>query len=249
MIFVCITIIGFGILIYASAIGYRQEDSSIEKTDKKYRELLKHTEELNLGLENLESKYYDQTSRLQRVTEKHEQTGNKIKKLELKIEAARNDVEKIIKEIDSGNQLVDEARIRNYFTAALCGAEKELDIISSWMNFHVVNDDLINDFRRLLQKDVQIKIIYGIGDELDERRQRTETVARRLRSTFGLYPNFHIKSGNTHQKLFICDDKFYVHSSLNILSKGYLYDTFDESGECSTNINAIEERRKKYFNF
>ena len=61
-----------------------------------------------------------------------------------------------------------------------------------------------------------------------------------------------MKCSNTHQKLFICDEKFYVNSSLNILSFSGDYkgtDTRAEGGEASNNVNLIREYRKILFDF
>ena len=69
---------------------------------------------------------------------------------------------------------------------------------------------------------------------------------------FGNYPNFKMKCTNTHEKLFICDERFYVLSSLNILSFKADYNGDDnrkESGEASNNVSLIREYRKLWFNF
>ena len=57
-----------------------------------------------------------------------------------------------------------------------------------------------------------------------------------------------MKSDDTHQKLFICDEKFYVNSSFNILSYSGTGE-HAESGEVSNNIDLIREYRRTLFNF
>ena len=154
------------------------------------------------------------------------------------------------------NYIVRNQTIRNEFNKALREATEELDIISSWMTFRVVNVVMQNAFERLLQRGVVIKILYGIGDmspnTSDKRNRKTLGVAEHLQRIFCDYPNFRMKCTNTHEKLFICDEKFYVSSSLNILSFRADYtgnDAREESGEASNNIKLIREYRKSLFDF
>ena len=154
------------------------------------------------------------------------------------------------------NYIVRNQTIRNEFNKALREATEELDIISSWMTFRVVNVVMQNAFERLLQRGVVIKILYGIGDmspdTSNERNRKTLGVAEHLQRIFCDYPNFRMKCTNTHEKLFICDEKFYVSSSLNILSFRADYtgnDVREESGEASNNVKLIREYRKSLFDF
>lgn len=251
IIFALIFVLGIGFVLYGSATSKDQTEQ--DKTEEMYKKMRergkKYKEDMKDVIETLDETEKKYRKGMKDVKKAHNEAEKEIEKLTRENRENCKKIERIREEINNGSQLVDEKLIRTYFKTALYGAEKELDIVSSWMNFYVVNDELINCFKNLLQKGVQIKIVYGIGDTLDERRQRTESVAEKLRLNFAHYANFHLKAGNTHEKLFICDDNFYVFSSLNILSKGYSYDTWDEGGDCSTNINAIKERRKKYFNF
>ena len=154
------------------------------------------------------------------------------------------------------NYIVRNRTIRNEFDKALRQATEELDIISAWINFHVVNENMQLAFENLLKHGVVIKILYGIGDmnprTCDIRNQRTIETAEHLKTRFRHYPNFKMKCTNTHEKLFICDEKFYVNSSLNILSFDARYDGTDmrnEGGEASNNVTLIREYRKLLFNF
>lgn len=127
------------------------------------------------------------------------------------------------------NYIVRNRTIRNEFNKALQAATEELDIVSAWINFNVVNESLQQSFENLLRRGVTIKILYGIGDmglfTADSRNRRTNEVAAHLKKRFKNYPNFKMKCTNTHEKLFICDEKFYVHSSMNILSFSATYNT------------------------
>lgn len=154
------------------------------------------------------------------------------------------------------NYIVRNRTIRNEFNKALQIATEELDIISAWINFRVVNEDMQQAFENLLRRGVTIKILYGIGDmsrsTSNSRNQQTNEVARYLKDRFRCYPNFKMKCINTHDKLFICDEKFYVHSSMNILSFNAEYndgDTREESGEASNNLQLIREYRRLLFDF
>ena len=154
------------------------------------------------------------------------------------------------------NYIVRNETIRREFDKALVETEFELDIISAWMNFYVVNWAMQKKLEDLLKRGVTIKILYGIGDMTpetsDSRNKKTLEVARQLQDRFADYPNFKMKCSNTHQKLFICDEKFYVNSSLNILSFSGDYkgtDTRAEGGEASNNVNLIREYRKILFDF
>ena len=154
------------------------------------------------------------------------------------------------------NYIVRNRTIRNEFDKALRQATEELDIISAWINFRVVNENMQLAFENLLKHGVVIKILYGIGDmnprTCDIRNQRTIETAEHLKTRFRHYPNFKMKCTNTHEKLFICDEKFYVNSSLNILSFDARYDGTDmrnEGGEASNNVTLIREYRKLLFNF
>lgn len=154
------------------------------------------------------------------------------------------------------NYIVRNRTIRNEFNKALQIATEELDIISAWINFNVVNENLQQSFENLLRRGVTIKILYGIGDmglfTNDSRNRRTNEVVAHLKARFSCYPNFKMKCTNTHDKLFICDEKFYVHSSMNILSFSAEYnnnDVREEGGEASNNLQLIREYRHSLFNF
>lgn len=155
------------------------------------------------------------------------------------------------------NTSIADGEIKQKFLEALNQAKEEIDIISPWMNRHVVDNALVNQFMLLLNRGVKIKILYGIGDPsdtnksnrtADKRSLTTDSTAKFLRDRLGRYSNLSMKRTNTHAKLFLCDDKFYVISSFNILS----YDgqgTRGELGEISYNKQQIKYYRQKFFNF
>ena len=162
--------------------------------------------------------------------------------------------------LQNENYIVENEQIRREFDRALVESEVELDIISPWMNSFVVNWDMQNKFEKLLKRGVTIKILYGIGDmtpeTTDKRNQKTLETERQLQERFAKYPNFKMKCTNTHEKLFICDEKFYVKPSMNILSFSGNYsepdlwaDLWAEVDEVSNNVNLIRQYRRNWFNF
>ena len=162
--------------------------------------------------------------------------------------------------LDNESEILENAAIRRAFDVALQSATKEIDIFAAWINYHTVDKRMLEDFERLLKKGVTIKIRYGMNDKSNpqsmKRYDNTEVQANRLRKKFSLYgEHFRMKRDNSHAKLFICDDQFYVLSSFNILSFDGIYDgknkrdTRFELGELSRNISNLQKYRKMYFDF
>ena len=166
-----------------------------------------------------------------------------------------------IKQLQEKNELenypLENRTIRDKFDESLSIATKELDIFSPWINSKVVDSFMIDKFRALLDKGVLIKIRYGIGElstDNKTRDKKTENMVQKLKEEFKCYANFKMYRDNSHVKLFICDDKYYVISSFNILSFDGKYDktTKDhrrELGEYSTNREILKKYRERYFNF
>ena len=183
-----------------------------------------------------------------------------IKSLKNSISQMREEQDLYIQELENKhkteNEIIENAEIRRRFDTAVRVAKKELDIFSPWMNYHVVDDALRDKLEKLLKKGVVVKIRYGIGTDsgnnANDRKNKSEKIAEELRKRFLKYKNFHIYKDNSHAKLFICDDDFYVLSSFNILSyDGGMnsYDKRGELGECSKNKVLLEAYRNKYFFF
>lgn len=157
---------------------------------------------------------------------------------------------------EQDNYPLENREIRNKFDEALKFAKKEIDIFCPWISPKVVDETMKDKFRRLLENKVIIKIRYGIGNLSNgnntNKNDKTQQYAQELQKEFKMYPNFKMYLDNSHAKLFICDDKFYVISSFNILSFSGDYDGTDmrrELGEYSTNKQILERYRKQYFNF
>lgn len=162
--------------------------------------------------------------------------------------------------LDNESKILENAAIRRAFDSALQTSTKEIDIFAAWINNHVVDERMLETFESLLKKGVTIKIRYGIGDESnpynDERLEKTKLCAKYMKERFKDYGDkFRMKWDNSHAKLFICDDQFYVISSFNILSFDGKYKSRNgtsirrELGEWSKNISNLQAYRKMYFDF
>ena len=145
--------------------------------------------------------------------------------------------------------------IREKFLDYLDNAKESLYIISPWMNNYIINNEFICKLENLLKKGVKVRIIYGIGNknELDEnyRNKNTDNIANKLRNMGKPYKNlFKISHGKTHEKLLICDRKYYINGSFNFLSySGEFENKFRNEGSTySENIRLIEENIKLRFN-
>ncbi|OOM74190.1 hypothetical protein CLPUN_40720 [Clostridium puniceum] len=154
--------------------------------------------------------------------------------------------------------------IRDNFIKAFSDAKYELNIASPWMNNYVVNDELINKMEKLLIRGGIVKIIYGIEEnnsfsnfkkENNNKNRNSDRIAEKLKEKFKCYnDNFKIKKVNSHNKLLICDESYYIETSFNLLSFSGEYDensndTRDEGATYSTNIEVIKDLRNRYFDF
>ena len=159
---------------------------------------------------------------------------------------------------ETQNYALENQAIREKFDEALKIAQKEVDIFSPWVSKNVVDEFMVAKFRNLLDKGVTLKIRYGIGSlsgnakQQQNRNDTTEACIKYLKRELKAYPNFKVYKDNSHAKLFICDDKYYVISSFNILSFKGDYKGDDlrrELGEYSENKELLNQYRKHYFDF
>jgi len=155
---------------------------------------------------------------------------------------------------------LQDKEIRDKFIKAFSDVKYELNIASPWMNNYVVNNDLINKMESLLIKEASIKIVYGIEEnsynfKSDNKNLNSDRIAQRLKEKFDIYGDkFKIKKVNSHNKLLICDESYYLETSFNLLSFAGEYDenskdTRGEGATYSTNLEVIQDLRNRYFNF
>jgi len=140
--------------------------------------------------------------------------------------------------------------IRAKLELALSTAKGEIDIISPWLSENAINEKLIAMMEKALQKGVTIKIVYGYeGGALETKSRETANRLKRIYRKYG--ETFNIRRINTHEKLLICDESFFMIGSYNLLSFGGRFDsnTRDEIMLFSKDSNLIQSLRKKHFNF
>lgn len=146
-------------------------------------------------------------------------------------------------------------QIRKMFLKAFDVAEKEIDIISPWMNFSVVNEGLVELMRKAFERGVTIKIRYGLKPNSSEfdilRSTRSDQVAEYLKDIFKEYGDrLDIVRDNIHYKLVLCDEKFKLEGGFNYLSFIGDYsneDTRKEGSPYGTDVKEIRYLRKEYF--
>lgn len=145
--------------------------------------------------------------------------------------------------------------IREIFLAALKEAKEEINIISPWITKKVVDADFIRMLEEALKRGVRIKILYGISDPSSRqygKPDETVPLAASLVKKFSRYGDlFKMKYGQTHQKLLICDNRYFVDGSFNFLSfKGEFVDgTRSEGATYSEDLVLIQHKRSAYFDF
>ncbi len=145
--------------------------------------------------------------------------------------------------------------IRRMFLKTFIIAETEIDIISPWMNFSVVNNALINLMKQALQRGVLIRIIYGLHPSSDEfnqiRSERSDQVAAKLIDSFSEFGEaFKVSRDNIHYKLVLCDEKYKLEGGYNYLSFTGDYsdpNTRKEGSPFGRDVNEIRYLRKEYF--
>lgn len=169
------------------------------------------------------------------------------------IEVVDRDLNNIISIFSNKNESIHlkNKQIKEKLVYAIENALYELNISSPWMNDYVVNDDLIKKMESCLKKGTIIKIIYGIEGS-SSRECRSDKVAKRLKDRFRDYGDrFKIKKVNSHYKVLICDEKFFVEGSYNFLSFSgeYNKDVRSEGATYNTDLNILRELRCEYFNF
>ncbi len=99
--------------------------------------------------------------------------------------------------------------------ASMQSAQESLIIISPWITSAVVTRSFVDILEGILKKGVDVKIGFGIGDD-DRYDRRAKSLLNDLSNK---YNNFLLKElGDTHAKVLIKDNNYYVITSFNWLS-------------------------------
>lgn len=113
---------------------------------------------------------------------------------------------------------------RKYLDRALEEAKKRVLIVSPWIRFEVVDDELVTRFRKLLERGIELWIAYGItkqgGYRSKTKGEGDRDAERKLERLGDDYPDlFHMtRLGDTHAKVLVCDARFSIITSFNWLS-------------------------------
>lgn len=146
--------------------------------------------------------------------------------------------------------LLKKIDLMSYFEKSVNHAKTELDIQSPWMTRKVVDDLFLDKIRRLLQRNVVVKITYGIQDDKHTapKNKETDKVVAILKKEFGHNPNFRLKKGNSHGKKILCDLDYAIIGSYNWLSYTGISDR-EEEGTIINNKAEIQRIRNNDFAF
>ena len=110
---------------------------------------------------------------------------------------------------------------RRLLEQAIQDSQKRLMIISPWIRSNVVKKQFIEQLEKLLKRNIQLLIGYGLGKDEDDKKYPSDIQAEKnLKKLANQYKdNFILKRlGNTHAKILISDAKFAVVTSFNWLS-------------------------------
>lgn len=113
---------------------------------------------------------------------------------------------------------------------ALTSAQDRVLILSPWIRAAVVNASFVKKLSRLLERNVNVYIGYGLGVR-DRGERDIDLYARQsLEKLAAQYERMHLlRKGNTHAKVLLVDKAFFVTSSFNWLSfRGNPDDPFRE---------------------
>ncbi|MGV3220042.1 phospholipase D-like domain-containing protein [Clostridium baratii] len=151
------------------------------------------------------------------------------------------------KEFDQYVRLIRGSKIKEEFNKCLQVAEKYLYIQSPWISEQVVDEDMINSFKKLVKRGCRIFISWGISRNFySEDRKPSERLINRLKnikSNDGTPGLFIYWIGNHHNKEIIVDDKMHLSGSFNWLSYRGDYLPRGESVYISKDIKLIKEAK------
>ncbi len=135
-------------------------------------------------------------------------------------------------------------------------AQEKIIIVCPWLTLHSLDNNMIQELKNTLNHQVKIDIGWGwqkdIGNiiipgngcwKLTPANTWKYNAMFQLQKLKLLYPEyFNLKLIGTHSKYWICDDKFAVVTSANILSSkpGNTNNCHEEIGLWTNNINDIQ---------
>ncbi len=235
-------------------------EENIQTNMKTYKkDIQKLDSNLNSVLENLDSKnewifeilqsFSDKSKSFDKIMEKL----NSIKSISedeknsiIQLKNLSDNILGIVTNRTNDLVLLSNQEISIQFTNKISEAKKRICIMSPWMNNNVVTDIFKKILENRLKANVEILILYGIGDAAQQKEKNSDNIAKELKGLFSKYSNFKIKRINSHSKIFICDSDTIL-GSFNFLSFTGDYSGDDRRDEVALLIsdNTLTEQIKK----
>lgn len=247
---------------YQSKLAAIRAESE-KDTEQKIREIESDCERKILALQKIlaenKTAFAEEKNNLERekdrtikeLRDKSKSNEKIVSDLQNRIAEQDTEIKKLESRSDrSQNKIFCNGELHNLLLETLRNAKTEVDIMSPWLNWKI-KEKLNPLLKKLLERGVVLKIAYGINNDNyadgATRNDKTGDVIGNLQKQFGGFKNFHTKKISSHGKIFICDDSYYVLTSMNPLSnKG---DLWTEIGEKSWNKENLKKYREKYFDF
>ncbi|MFP7722324.1 phospholipase D-like domain-containing protein [Lysobacter sp. A3-1-A15] len=102
---------------------------------------------------------------------------------------------------------------------ALERAQDRLLIVSPWIRAAVIDKAFIKRLTTCLDRGVQVTVAYGIGRDDPGERDPDRQARESLEALATAFDNFRlVRKGNTHAKVLLVDDAYFVTTSFNWLS-------------------------------
>lgn len=227
----------------------RQKEKSFERTKKELDRILKDAAPEQKRVE------------IEKLTQEAEKLLTELRQREVDIDSVWSQMEDTFKGMSKEQKeahkidFLHDYEIRQVLLSTFRIAEHEIDIISPWVSKHAVNNELITEMENALKRGVSLKIIYGIDGSSDssmKRKSESQAIINDLSKRYKKYGSkFKARLDNTHEKLLLCDDKYFLIGSYNLLSFGgdYKDDTRKEIMMYQETKPVILSLRNKLFSF
>lgn len=171
---------------------------------------------------------------------------------------------------EKSNQILDVKGLTEAFHKGIKEAATEIDIRAPFLGSEFKSDYFKDELAKALKRGCVVKIDYGLYDQERESKKtrsahsQSKDTVKNYRDRINEYKNDrrfapYIASkkllfnfSDSHGKLFIVDEQYYILSSMNMLSnigsksKGK---PWEEIGELSTDIENLKVYRTKFFAF
>lgn len=207
--------------IIDSAKGFSYKDSTLEK---EISNLTTQLDEIKESTQNEVEDVKDSSIEKIRFLE------NKI----LQMENERKGADRVLSTYDHRPLLID----------ALENAKNTVVIVSPWIKKGGLNNEILGQIERALQRKTKVIIGYGISKKEDNDKWILNRLSDIQKKGYGQYLNI-VRLSNTHEKVLIKDNDFMVITSFNWLSfKGDPNKGFrQETGYYTESKDAMEQMK------